>query len=155
MKISLLRPLMTILKKRNDKMGVITLLVVCEVLGAALLKFTSIEDAYIIISMAVVIVGAFWKLKMEQQKIRQDNERLREEYQAKILELLTKTEMVEKQLSLKVDANVCSKEHKESKQMFNEINGQITKMGTRIEENHAEVLNTIIQLLHTKEDRTI
>lgn len=136
-------------------MGVITLLVVCEVLGAALLKFTSIEDAYIIISMAVVIVGAFWKLKMEQQKIRQDNERLREEYQAKILELLIKTEMVEKQLSLKVDANVCSKEHKESKQMFNEINGQITKMGTRIEENHAEVLNTIIQLLHTKEDRII
>lgn len=136
-------------------MGVISLLVICEVLGAALLKFTSIEDAYIIISMAVVIVGAFWKLKMEQQKIRQDNERLKEEYQAKILELLNRTEVVEKQLSLKVDANVCSKEHKESKQMFNEINGQITKMGTRIEENHAEVLNTIIQLLHTKEDRII
>lgn len=136
-------------------MGIVALLVSCEVLGIALLKFTGIEDAYIILTMAAVIIGSFWKLKMEQQKIQAANERMKEEYEARIAEQSLRMAEIEKQLANKVDLTTCHIDHQESKKMFRSITDQMAKMNSKIEENHAEVLNTIIQLLHTKEDRIL
>lgn len=134
-------------------MGVVTLLVISEVLGIALLKFTGIEDAYILITMAAVIVGAFWKLRMEQQKIKIDNDNLKAEYQARMLEITAKMAELDKQMANKVDLSVCHIDHLESKKLFKSITEQITTMNVKIEANHSEVLQTIIQLLHTKDDR--
>ena len=136
-------------------MGMITLLFLCEVLGIALLKFTGIEDAYILLTMAAVIIGAFWKLKMEQQKIRIDAENRDADYKQKILEQDTKMAELAKQVANKVDSTTCHLDHKESKRLFSELTAQLSAVNLKIDSNHSEVLNTIIQLLHTKEDRIL
>lgn len=130
---------------------------VIDVLGLLLFTVAGIQDGYILLLIIATAIGAYFALRMENQKIKLSFDALKLEQEKFKEEYADKVNKVSIDVKNKIDGTFCDNIEKNHKTEMNglkilvaDLGKDVKEMNEKIDRNHNEVLNTILGIVTNK-----